>query len=571
MPRLSVKKNNNRDIENDPLPSDGTPEDIRELEGYIREFSVFLPMPFCLATPADVIIDINNAFKKLSGYDEADIIGQRTEDFFGDKRGIRGLLASMREKGEARQKEIGLIAKNGDVISVSVSVALRRDANKDVIGYFLALSDITDLKKLQDSLENRVRARTKELEEVQKVLIKALADVKSGKEKVEAERNKTAAIISNFFDPVMVVDNDWRVILINPEARRVFGLDDNDLGGKVGTPGGKFSFDGFRDIIKKTDFSAREIETDDNDGPLVEEVIVPAAGEKRSEERKEGVSDNPFAVGMTKYNRGERVYKVMTAPVCDEASVRHGYMKIFYDLTREKMIDMLKSEFISIAAHQLRTPLSAIKWSIKMVLDGDAGKLNEEQEKILLNGYVSNERTINLINEMLHVSNIEEGRFGFRFKNGDIAKVVKAAINDRSDAIKSKKIRLIEKIARDLPAISMDSEKMGMAAGHLLENAVKYTPESGTITVGIGYKRGKIEMIIRDNGVGIPAKDQNKLFTKFFRADNVVRMQTEGSGLGLFIVKNIVNEHGGTVSCASEEGRGTEIRIRLPVNRKIYS
>ncbi len=552
---------------NGELPDIEDIEDVRELESYIREFSVFLPMPVCMVTPVNIIVDANNAFRKLSGYDEMDAVGRKVEFFFRDKKKINNLIRALHAKGEVRQKEMEFMTKRGDIIYVSVSATLRRDIKREVVGYFLALSDITDLKKLQNGLKDKVRERTEELEKAQKVLIKVLEDVKSGKEKIEKEKNKTAAIISNFLDPVIVVDNGGRIMLLNPEARRVFRLSDKDLGRRVDLAGDRFSFEGFSEIIKKVDFSVQEVEAGDNPGLTIEEVVIKAGKIPSSSAKEE--TRNPFRIGITKYNRGETVYKVMTAPVRDEKGVCYGYMKIFYDLTREKMIDMLKSEFISIAAHQLRTPLSAIKWSVKMVLDGDAGELNEEQKKILWNGYFSNERVINLINEMLYVSRIEEGKFGYEFRKEEPDAVLGPILKDFSDQAKSKKIRLIVNLESELPDIYMDAEKMDIAIRHLLENAVKYTPESGTIRIDVRGGKKSLEIKIKDNGVGIPAKARDKLFTKFFRADNVVRMQTEGSGLGLFIAKNIVDEHHGTISCRSEEGKGTEMTITLPVKKEV--
>ena len=112
----------------------------------------------------------------------------------------------------------------------------------------------------------------------------------------------------------------------------------------------------------------------------------------------------------------------------------------------------------------------------------------------------------------------------------------------------------------------MDKQKMILVLQNLLENAVKYTPNHGRIEVVVECGKQFLKFKVKDNGVGIPAKDQKKLFSKFFRGDNVVRMQTEGSGLGLFIVNNIINRHGGDITCHSEEGKGTEFVFTLPIN-----
>jgi len=201
------------------------------------------------------------------------------------------------------------------------------------------------------------------------------------------------------------------------------------------------------------------------------------------------------------------------------------------------------------------------------VLDGDAGKLNSEQKKLLSKGYLSNERIINLVNDMLNVSRIEEGRYGYTFENGDILKLLVEAVDNLINLIKAKHIKLANDLPKKLPPIYMDQKKMELVMQNIIENAIKYTPEYGTIRYKAKIEDNNLVVSVKDNGVGIPEKEQSKLFTKFFRAENVVRMQTEGSGLGLFIVKNIIERHGGKIIINSQEGKGAEIKISLPVNK----
>jgi len=244
-----------------------------------------------------------------------------------------------------------------------------------------------------------------------------------------------------------------------------------------------------------------------------------------------------------------------------------GILKIFYDISREKDLDRLKSEFISIAAHQLRTPLSAIKWVIKMVLDEDVGPLNKEQSELLEKGYKSNERIIHLVNDLLNVSRIEEGRFGYNFEKHDFLELVNSVVEGVAGLIDKNKIKLVINKPNLLPPIVFDQEKMLLVMQNLVDNALKYTPERGRIEINIDVDKEFFKVSVKDNGVGIPEKDKQKLFSKFFRAANVIRMQTEGSGLGLFIVKNIINKHGGVIFVDSQEGRGTDVHFTLPLKK----
>jgi len=389
------------------------------------------------------------------------------------------------------------------------------------------------------SLNKKLDRRLKEQKMVEKSMLKAFSDLKIERKKVEDERNKTVAIINNFIDPIIVIDIYGKLNLFNPSAEQIFGIIKGDLGKKV-VKEKNYSMENFKSIIKK-DYKVRGNKELKSNDPNEEEVIIEFMGQ-------------------------ELTYKVITAEVVDNYNKPLGIMKIFYNLTREKMIDQMKSEFISIAAHQLRTPLSAIKWVIKMLLDGDMGKLNDEQSKILFKGYRSNERIINLVNDMLNVSRIEEGRFGYSFGRENFEEALKIVIDNLDNQIKEKNLDLKIIKPKKIPLVYMDKQKMVLVLQNLIENSVKYTPENGKIEVSLEPGKRFVNVSVKDSGVGVPEKDQIKLFTKFFRAENVIKMQTEGSGLGLFMVKNIIEKHGGDISVKSKEGEGTEMNFTLPLN-----
>lgn len=388
-------------------------------------------------------------------------------------------------------------------------------------------------------INKQLNQKIAELEKSEKSLMRAFSDLKTARENMAREQRKTGAIISNFVDPIILIDKNSRLALFNPASKNIFGLLESDLGKSI-SGDNNYSMENFKFLIER-------------------DYEVKGAKEiKAGAENEEELTIN--------FAQQDLTYKVITEKVTDKNGETLGVMKIFYNLTREKMIDKMKSEFISIAAHQLRTPLSAIKWVVKMVLDGDAGKLNKEQEKLLSKGYASNERIINLVNDMLNVSRIEEGRFGYNFQKEDYSKTLKRHIDDLEPIIKKKSIKLKLEAPEKMLSVFMDKSKMDLVFQNLLENAVKYTPEFGKILIAIEKGDKFLKTRIKDNGVGIPEKDQPKLFSKFFRAENVMRMQTEGSGLGLFIVKNIIKKHGGEISFKSEEGKGTEFVFTIPIN-----
>jgi signal transduction histidine kinase len=234
---------------------------------------------------------------------------------------------------------------------------------------------------------------------------------------------------------------------------------------------------------------------------------------------------------------------------------------------REENIARMKSEFLSITAHQLRTPLSALKWALHMTLEGDTGKLNKGQKEILHKGYVSNERMITLVNDLLDVVRIEEGKFDYKFEKLNLKKLIREIVNDMKILAQQKKLKLeLHEPTNVFPEIAVDSEKLRLAIMNVLDNAIQYTRAGGQIDVELTYQNDVL-IIVRDTGVGIPEYQLSRLFTKFFRADNAVRMQTTGSGLGLFIAKNIIEKHGGKIRIESQEGKGTTVYLTISQTR----
>lgn len=229
-------------------------------------------------------------------------------------------------------------------------------------------------------------------------------------------------------------------------------------------------------------------------------------------------------------------------------------------------LDRLKSDFISVAAHQLRTPLSGVKWVLKLLLDQDLGPTNDDQKGMLKRGYETNEKMIQLVNDLLNVSRIENGKFGYNFEKNDFIKLLQTLIENTVLPSKERNIEVqLINHAGDIPEFLFDPEKLLIALQNIVDNAMKYTLPGGKVTITIEKQGDYVEVKVSDTGVGIPKADQAKLFSKFFRAANVIHLQTDGSGLGLFIVKSIIMRHGGQIWVDSVEGKGTTFTILVPV------
>ncbi|MBU0598246.1 HAMP domain-containing histidine kinase [Patescibacteria group bacterium] len=233
---------------------------------------------------------------------------------------------------------------------------------------------------------------------------------------------------------------------------------------------------------------------------------------------------------------------------------------------RLKEVDQMKTEFISVASHQMRTPLSATKWVIRMLLDGDLGTLNPQQREMLNKGYQTNERMIMLINDLLNVSRIEEGRFQYRFVHMSLEEIIESVVQEMYNVIKKKGIKFeYKKPKAPVQKVNIDPQKIRLAIQNLFDNALKYTPSGGRVVISLKQDKDQLIFSITDSGVGIPTQQQGRIFSKFFRADNVIRMQTDGSGLGLFIVKSIMDNHKGNTWFESIEGKGTTFYFTLPI------
>jgi signal transduction histidine kinase len=229
-------------------------------------------------------------------------------------------------------------------------------------------------------------------------------------------------------------------------------------------------------------------------------------------------------------------------------------------------LDEAKSDFVSVAAHQLRTPLTGIKWSYAALLDPDTGPLNPVQKEIVETGLASISNTIDLINDLLNVAHVEEGKMKFEIKRQSIIPIAQKSVAGVKLVADEKKITVSAKMpdSPGFPDVDIDADKMGLALANLMDNAVKYTPEGGRIDFSLSQERGLIKIVVQDSGIGIPKNQKNRLFSKFFRADNATAVQTSGTGLGLYMVKKIIDRHGGKIVLDSEEGKGTAFIVTIP-------
>ncbi len=230
-------------------------------------------------------------------------------------------------------------------------------------------------------------------------------------------------------------------------------------------------------------------------------------------------------------------------------------------------INQMKTEFVSIASHQLRTPLTGIKWTINLITGHQAENLTKEQLERLQNIKESNQRMINLVNDLLNLSRIEQGKLGLTLNPEKVSleKIIKKIIKEHSLIAKASNTELFLDSEPDLPLVSISYQGIKLILNNLIDNSIRYTKKKGLVKIKLSKKSDSVRCEIQDNGVGIPKNDQKNIFQKFFRSQNIMRYQTEGTGLGLFIAKAIIKNSKGKIGFWSEENKGTTFWFEIPI------
>ena len=381
----------------------------------------------------------------------------------------------------------------------------------------------------------------KSQEETKKAMLNVMEDLELTRTQLENEKVKDEAILANIGYGIMGVDNKGKIMTVNKAGATLLGFKEEELLGKS-----------FVDVIKMEDEKGE---------------IIP----KDKRPINMALFSNKTTTATTKpyyqYIRsdGTKLPIALTVrPIISREKI--GAIEVFRDINHELESDKAKSEFVSLASHQLRAPLTAISWYTEMLLADGAGKLTDEQKKYLDEIYLGNHRMIELVNALLNASRIDMGTIIIEPVLTDIVTLSKDIIKEMEPNIFKRKQAFHENYASDIPKISVDPKLMRIVFQNLLSNAIKYTPEKGTITLGIQKDEKNILISLSDTGYGIPKIQQNKMFTKFFRADNIKGKEPEGTGLGLYLLKSIVVNSGGTLRFESEENKGTTFYVTLPLS-----
>lgn len=398
---------------------------------------------------------------------------------------------------------------------------------------------------LRDAVRDRERAerQTQDLKglnenlvEMRSALMNVLEDVEESKRQIEVERRREVASFNALAEGVVAAGKDGRIFLCNPAAARILSMPAETV---IGQP--------IERVLRLFQEEGAVLQTRAFEEAYAGRTM--AFGERLRLSRADG-SHVPVSGSV--------------APYLDEENRTTGVVAAFRDVTVEREIDRQKSDFISIASHQLRTPLSALRWFLDLLLAGDAGSLKPTQKEYLGDMSVSVARMIKLVGDLLNISRIESGRTKPNPERIETRAFVESVAREFMPLVREQEVVFSSSVAKDATSFFADPSMARQAIANVISNAVKYTPSGGSVAFDISVEGDETVFTVKDTGVGIPKGQQYRIYDKFFRGENVVAQETVGSGLGLYVVKTIADLSGGRVWFESVEKKGTTFHLSFP-------
>jgi len=360
---------------------------------------------------------------------------------------------------------------------------------------------------------------------------------------LKIEKLRLNKIINNVHEGILAYDQNFKVLVFNPAAEQIFNLRAAEIIGQSFT------------LKVKRNFSPKL-------KPLLT-ILFPALATTIIRRSMPGIY--PQIIDIS-FDDPPLDIQIVTNKIIDNNGKILGFVKLIHDKTRELSLLKSKGEFITVASHQLRTPLSGLKWAIESL---KKAPLESEQKELVLNASAAINRLMKVTEDLLDVAKIEEGKFGYNFQEIDITQFLEDALTQAKPIANQYNIKLyFEKPSEPIEKIKIDPQKLAMVLSNLIDNAIKYNIPNGEVVVKIEKQTNKpyLKISIQDTGIGIEKDKINKMFTKFFRAENATKVAVEGTGLGLYISKNIIRRHGGTIWVESIINRGTTFHFTLPTN-----
>jgi signal transduction histidine kinase len=368
---------------------------------------------------------------------------------------------------------------------------------------------LEDLEEEKRAVEQRVKDRTVELEQ---------------------EKNKLLQVTSNMRGGGILLDKEYNVVFTNDATYQLLGIDPK-------TP----------------------------NADLLEKFFVHFDTDVIRTYYKECIEGKTFHVSEIDGHR--RVYEIFFHHLKGASGTENettGYFILFVDISDAKLLERSKSELVAVASHQLRTPLTAMRGNVEMLIDESFGELNKEQHELLDDIDVSTIRLITMVNEMLDITKIEKGDLEMSLERLNVKEIIDSVITDLGGYAERHEFKIDSSGIMSDVVIEGDRMRVRQVFQNLIDNSIKYSRHPGKLVMSSKKENGKVELTFADNGIGIPKIEQPKLFERFYRASNTAKTASSGSGLGLYIVKSIIEQLGGEITVQSEEEVGTTFVVTLP-------
>lgn len=455
-----------------------------------------------------------------------------------------GLLREAAERVKAGDYTYQLAIATGDEIE-DVSHAFN-EMTRNLRASYADLNQKVDEKTVELSKQlQEIENKNNALQDTQRAVLNVLEDSREIELQMQEERDYLQGIISSMSEGLFVLDKSLRIILANPTAAQILGV-----------PMEKLVNAYLPDVIR---FYKGKETLPEEERPLhrvIRERITLNADVK-DDFYWEVRGGRRFSLGLA------------AAPISVRGLV--GGVIVFRDLTKEKNLDEARTSFISITSHQLRTPLTSLKWFLEMLMDGSyATPLTSEQHNFADLAYQSADRMMGIINLLLQIARVEAGRVKIVPTATDLRQFAVGVVASFGNTFDLKHQTVeIKSVPESLPPVLIDADIFGQVLQNLISNANRYALEHTAIKIAFVAEGDRIVCSVADKGIGISKNDATRIFEKFYRAENALRMVPEGSGLGLSLVKSLVEGWGGTIWFESEESIGTTFFFTLPLSGMI--
>lgn len=366
------------------------------------------------------------------------------------------------------------------------------------------------------------------------VISKALDYISKLKD-VTYEQSRMRVLVNYLGDGVMATDSEKNVALVNPAFLKMLGYVGKDVTTRP-----------VSDFIKESKIL-----------DLIDQALtVP----------EDGFEEFTEELTYTRPSETEKnIIGIRCVPFKDRIGRNLGTLTVLHDITAAKKMDQLKSDFVSMVSHEIRSPLNSVLMQFKVVLDGLAGDLTEKQKSILNRSSERIKALVNMSTELLDLSKIESGLITHEKEQIDLGELLADQTAFHLPRAEAKKITLTLSDLPDLPLIMANHQNMEEVLSNLITNAINYTPEGGSVTIGATRENNYLVLTVKDTGLGIPPEDRERIFERFYRVKNEETRYITGTGLGLPIVKTIVEAHNGTIKVDSRVGEGTTFYVYLPI------